>query len=288
MFKGAETICFVVTQLLCLRGCKYLWCEWKWCSCPQIWAASVLQLSLCLPQYSASKAFVFAWKKRQKITLSLIYTDTQTTTTEKKRKKKSGPSLIPANSGQLKVELLIQLLIHCFCLWVLQYMWSVRLPAVIFHSDAASPLKGLKVKLPLVFALCSVAGHGEAVLHVCKGSCTWMRINRVFKCIFNFYLQAMLYYQLDDKMSWIVDSRAFTKLPMNAETICFSGRLSGWVWQRQLFEKGRFGWWTSPLFLSDSLAFRGSTQAYYRAIKIKLLFVPIILIWKEDGGMTAL
>jgi len=83
------------------------------------------------------------------------------------------------------------------------------------------------VKLALVLVLRSVTGCGEIVSRVCEGSCTWVQINRVFKCIFNFYLQAVLHYQLDDKMSCIVDSRAFTKLPMNAETICFSGRLSG-------------------------------------------------------------
>lgn len=231
---------------------------------------------------------MFAWKKNQQKP-SLLGTHIPIKKKEKK-KKKAGPGLIPPNPRQLKVQLPFQLLIHCFCLWVLQYTWGLwdYSPIVIFHSNAALPQKGLRVELPLALALCSFTGHGEVVLCACEGTCTWVRINRVFKCIFNFYLQAMLHYQLDDKMSWIVDSRAFTKLPMNAETICFSGRLSGWVWQRQLFEKGRFGWWTSPLFLSDSLAFRGSTQAYYRAIKIKLLFVPIILIWKEGGGMTAL
>lgn len=174
-------------------------------------------------------------------------------------------------------------------MWVVQYLWLVRLPTDCHFSYWCCYFReGIKTEASFSACTLQCYRHGEVVLCMCKGGCTWVWINRVFKCIFNFYLQAMLYYQLDDKMSWIVDSRAFTKLPMNAETICFSGRLSGWVWQRQLFEKGRFGWWTSPLSLSDAPAFSSSTQAYYRAIKIKLLFVPIILIWKEGGGMTAL
>jgi len=166
-------------------------------------------------------------------------------------------------------------------------VWDYPLAAVS-HSNVDIPQKELRMKLLLVFALPNAIGRRKVVLCACAGSCVWVWINRIFKRIFNFYHPATLYYQTDDKMSWIVDSGAFTTLPMNAETICFSGRLSGWVWHRQLFEKGPFGWWTSPLFRSDPLAFRGSTQAYYRAIKIKLLFVPIILIWKGGGGMTAL
>ena len=38
---------------------------------------------------------------------------------------------------------------------------------------------------------------------------------------------------------------------MNAQTICFSGRLSVWAWRRQLSEWPRFEWWsTQPLFRS--------------------------------------
>lgn len=47
------------------------------------------------------------------------------------------------------------------------------------------------------------------------------------------------------------DSWASTKLVMNAQTICFSGRLSVWAWRRQLSEWPRFEWWsTQPLFRS--------------------------------------
>lgn len=46
-----------------------------------------------------------------------------------------------------------------------------------------------------------------------------------------------------------LDSWAFTKLVMNAQTICFSGRLSAWAWQRQLPEWHWTEWWTTqPLF----------------------------------------
>lgn len=47
------------------------------------------------------------------------------------------------------------------------------------------------------------------------------------------------------------DSWASTKLVMNAQTICFFGRLSVWAWRRQLSEWPRSEWWSAqPLFRS--------------------------------------
>lgn len=63
----------------------------------------------------------------------------------------------------------------------------------------------------------------------------------------------MLYYGIADKNPPLNggDSWASTKLVMNAQTICFSGRLSVRAWRRQLSEWPRFEWWsTQPLFRS--------------------------------------